>query len=285
MTNQPHSSSGTGETARQEAAHVTGYARDSASDVAGTAKERAGEVAGTAKDRAQDVAGAAVEKGKETAEEARLQAREMFDQTRQELTTQAEQQQRRLAGTMQSLSGELRSMASTSQEQGMATDLARQASDYLGRAGRWLEAREPGDVLDEVKRFARNRPAAFLAVSAGLGLLAGRVARGLKDAGEQQSRTGSGTTARSGTYGTDRGPVDGVAGYRTATGYGTSTGTTGTAGYRTGSPVSGMSATSTDEPSMPPTIPPAGRAGSAGDREDVPHVTPAREHEHRGEQP
>ena len=36
----------------------------------------------------------------------------------------------------------------------------------------------PRDVLDEVKRFARRRPVAFLALAAAAGVVAGRVTRG-----------------------------------------------------------------------------------------------------------
>ena len=43
----------------------------------------------------------------------------------------------------------------------------------------WLENREPGDLLGEVQRFARNKPGTFLLLAAGAGVLAGRLTRGL----------------------------------------------------------------------------------------------------------
>ncbi|MDD9205344.1 hypothetical protein PU560_02545, partial [Georgenia sp. 10Sc9-8] len=70
-----------------------------------------------------------------------------------------------------------------SEEKGLASDLARQASSYLDRAGQWLESREPTDLLNEVTSYARRRPGMFMAVAAGTGLLAGRVTRSLKDEG------------------------------------------------------------------------------------------------------
>ena len=44
----------------------------------------------------------------------------------------------------------------------------------------WLENRDPGSLLEEVKSFARQRPGTFLLVAAGAGLLAGRLGRSLQ---------------------------------------------------------------------------------------------------------
>ena len=65
---------------------------------------------------------------------------------------------------------------------GMAADVAQQAASRVRDAGQWLETREPGQVVNEVQSFARRRPAVFLALAAGAGLVAGRLTRGLKDA-------------------------------------------------------------------------------------------------------
>lgn len=171
----------TTDTAKQEASAVAQTAGEGAREVTDTAREQAGETAQVAKEKAQETAGLATEKAKETVAEARSQARDLYEQGRAQLTDQAGSQQRRLAGGLRSFSGELTSMADGAQEQGMASDLARQASSYVDRLGRWFDGREPGDVVDEVSRYARRHPGTFLAVAAGLGLLAGRVARSLKD--------------------------------------------------------------------------------------------------------
>lgn len=181
-TGASSTSSSTSETVKGEAAGVAQQAGQSARDVTGTAKEKAQETVGVAKDKAMETVG-----------EARSQARALLDQSRTELSDQASSQQQRLAGGIRSLSSELSSMASgEAPEQGLATDLARQVSSYLERVGGWLEDREPGDVLDEVSRFARRRPGAFLAIAAGLGLVAGRVARSLKDESSSSDGTGAG---------------------------------------------------------------------------------------------
>ena len=58
------------------------------------------------------------------------------------------------------------------------TDLAQEASRRVSETSYWLENHEPADLLDEVKRFARRRPVAFLAIAAAAGVVAGRVNRG-----------------------------------------------------------------------------------------------------------
>ena len=69
-------------------------------------------------------------------------------------------------------------MAYGANEPGMATDLAHEAADKAQQLAGWLENRDPGSVLDEVRAFARQRPGVFLAMSLGAGIVAGRLARG-----------------------------------------------------------------------------------------------------------
>ena len=69
---------------------------------------------------------------------------------------------------VRSFGEELHSMARGSSEPGMASDLAQQV----------------GSRADAVKAFAPDKPGTFLAVAAGVGLLAGRLTRGIKDASD-----------------------------------------------------------------------------------------------------
>lgn len=154
---------------------------------ADVAKDQAAEVAGTARDAGKHVAGVAGEQVGEVASEATHQVRQLVQQTRGELTEQAATQQQRVAGGLRSLSKELRAMAQGSDQAGMATDLVHQASDRTNAVASWLEQREPGHVLDEVTRFARQRPGTFLALAAGAGLLVGRLGRGLKAASDDSN--------------------------------------------------------------------------------------------------
>jgi ElaB/YqjD/DUF883 family membrane-anchored ribosome-binding protein len=141
-----------------------------ATDVKDTAKEAGQHVTDVAKDQAGNVAA-----------EAKSQAKDLLGQGREELRQQAADQQARVASGLHSLSDELHSMASGSTEQGVAADLAREAADRTRAIAGWLESREPGQLVDEVKSFARQRPGAFLGIAATAGVLVGRLGRGLKE--------------------------------------------------------------------------------------------------------
>jgi len=157
---------------------------------ADVAKDQAGAVAGTAADAGKRVAGVAGEQAGQVASEASQQVKDLVHQTRGELTEQAATQQKRVAGGLRSLGEELHSMAQNSEQQGPATDLVKQAAERTSTVASWLEDREPGHVVDEVTRFARQRPGAFLAIAAGAGLLVGRLGRGLKAANDDDGNNG-----------------------------------------------------------------------------------------------
>lgn len=158
------SSSSTSETAKQKA----GAAKDQAADVTSHAKDNAQQVAETAKTEAAGVAS-----------EVKTSAKDLFDQARTDLTSQAGTQQQKVAEGLRSISDELSAMARSSEQSGVATDLVQQAASRTSSAATWLDGRDPGSLLDEVKGFARQRPVAFLAIAAGAGLLAGRLSKGL----------------------------------------------------------------------------------------------------------
>jgi uncharacterized protein YjbJ (UPF0337 family) len=143
-----------------------------------TAKGEAGNVKDTAADAASGVKDVAKGEVSNVAGEAKYQARNLVDQTRSELRGQASNQQSQLALRLNSWASELGSMASKSEDSGPMTDLAQEASRRVGEISHWLDNHEPRDVLDEVKRFARRRPVAFLALAAAAGVVAGRVTRG-----------------------------------------------------------------------------------------------------------
>ncbi|TDE91554.1 hypothetical protein EXU48_15520 [Occultella glacieicola] len=158
-------------------------AKDEAAHVASEVSDRARVVKDVATDQVQDVARAVKEQARDTASEARYQARSLFEQARREVIDQAGGQQQRLSEGLRSFSSDLSSMADSDQGQGLAGAMTRQVADYLERAGDWLQQRDPAQALDEVSRYARRHPGTFMAIAAGLGLLAGRVARGAKEAG------------------------------------------------------------------------------------------------------
>jgi ElaB/YqjD/DUF883 family membrane-anchored ribosome-binding protein len=160
----------TRDVAKEEARGVAQDAVQSGKQTAETAKQQAGEVAG----------------------EAMSQARMLLDQTRDQVTQQGAAQQERAASGLRSLADELQGMISGQgvPQEGLATDLARQASERIRSVADQLENRQPGELLEEVRRFARRRPGAFLLGAAAIGFLGGRVTRGIAD----EARDDSGQT-------------------------------------------------------------------------------------------
>jgi hypothetical protein len=183
---------------------TTDVARDQAAAVGQSASDAGSRVTQTAADQAREVA----------AETAR-QARDLLGEAGGHARGQASQQQHKAAGQLHSMADELRNMADKGGQSGVATEVAQQAAERLHGAASWLEQREPADVLQAVRDFARRRPGMFLAGAVAAGLAAGRLTRGITDAarsGDQGSgRQGSGypdygTQGYGYDYGTRRPP-------------------------------------------------------------------------------
>ena len=163
----------------------------------GGVKDEAGRVAGSAADAGKAVAGTAKEQAKNVAGEAKSQAKDLYHQTQRELRDQAAQQQERVASGLRSVGDELQQMASSSEQGGIASDLVRQAADRTHSIAGWLDQRDPGSLLNEVKSYARRNPGTFIAAAAIAGALAGRLTRALASGGNDSGSAGStGTTTR-----------------------------------------------------------------------------------------
>ena len=167
------SQSGYTQTTGVQTADTSGTSRKDA------AKEEAADVARTAAGSAQSVAETAKSEAANVAHEAKANAQDLLHQARTGLTSQAGTQQQKAAEGIRNISSQLHSMASAPDQQGMASDLVRQAADRASSVASWLENRQPGDLLTEVQRYARNNPGTFLLLAAGAGVLAGRLTRGL----------------------------------------------------------------------------------------------------------
>jgi ElaB/YqjD/DUF883 family membrane-anchored ribosome-binding protein len=159
---------------------------------AGAAKEQAAHVAETAAEAGGKVLGSAKEETGKVASEAKSQAKDLFEQTRTELADQAGTQQKRVASGLHSLSDELSSMAGNSQ--GIAGDLVGQAASRASTVADWLEQRDPGSLVDEVRRFARQKPGTFIAIAAGAGLLVGRLTRSVVSGAKDEATDAASTT-------------------------------------------------------------------------------------------
>lgn len=143
------------------------------------AKDEAGELARHAADAVQTVTDTAKDEAVNVAAEIKTNARDLMAQAMSDLTEQAATQQKRVAEGLRSISEELHSMVSASDQPGLATDLVRQAAERSATVASWLDDRDPGSLLAEVKTYARHKPGTFLLLAAGAGIVAGRLTRSL----------------------------------------------------------------------------------------------------------
>jgi ElaB/YqjD/DUF883 family membrane-anchored ribosome-binding protein len=256
----PPPATGTGVTAGSTTTGTsTGTSSPATSDVA---KDEARNVGQTAAEAGSQVASTAADQAKQVAQETRAQAQDLVQQGRTQLRQQAATSQQKAASGLQGIASQLRSMVDgNAPAPGPARDLVEQGTAKVEEFAGWLQNREPAELLDEIRSFARRRQGTFLLGAALAGVVAGRLTSGVKAA---HSDTGtSGTTGQHhapATY-TQTNYVDPTPAYsgysETTTGYGE------TAGY------SGTGTTGTSPVPPPPygTVPPEGAA--------VPPTTPA----------
>jgi hypothetical protein len=181
---------------------TTEIAKDEAKNVGQTAAQAGSQVASTAADQA-----------KEVVQETQRQAKDLLDQGRAQLKDQTITQQQKAAQGLTSLATELRGLADgTSQgAPGPARDLLQQASGMVEQLADKLQNREPGELLDEVRSFARRRPGMFLLGAAAAGVVLGRLTSGMKAAHSDDSSSSSRGIASPGSNYVD--PTPSYAGY------------------------------------------------------------------------
>jgi hypothetical protein len=236
------SSSGTSSTAYPSSS-TSSTAYPSSSDTKQVAKDEAMATGQQAKDGAKHVAEVGKDEVRNVAHETTQQAKELWQQTRSQLLDQSAQQQTRVAEGLRSLSQELSGMARNSEQQGVASDLAQQASQRMGDVAGWLDQRDPGSLVSEVKQFARQRPGTFLAAAAVIGLVGGRLSRGLVADHQDQADATDQHVASAAAY----------SGTHTGSSNGTSTGTSNGApsGAYTGAHSDAAPATVADPEAFP----------------------------------
>jgi hypothetical protein len=221
-----------------------------AKNVGQTAAQAGGQVASVATDQA-----------KEVVHETQRQAKDLLDQGRSQIKGQAMSQQQKAAQGLTSLAQEMRGLADGSSQgaPGPARDLLQQASSSVENFASMLQNREPAELLDEVRRFARRKPGLFLFGAAAAGVLAGRLTSGVKAA---HSDTGPSAGYTGQTNYVDPAPT--YSDYSATGTYAGTEGYTGTEAY----PGTGVPAGGTPLPPPPyGTVPPAGSV--------VPPATPA----------
>ena len=175
---------------RDVAADRAGQAKDTVQNAAGQAKETAAETANEAKGQAKQVGSAAAAAGQRVASttkdqasrvasDAVGQARELFGQATEQLSEQAGKQQKNAASTLRTFGADLSRMREQQDGGGLAAELVQTVSERTDRVAQWLEDRDPGDVLDEVRQFAARRPGLFIALAAVTGVVAARATKAL----------------------------------------------------------------------------------------------------------
>jgi hypothetical protein len=196
--------------------------------VASDAAESSKQVGRVAKDEAASVA-----------QEAKSQARSLVSQASSQLSDQAATQKDSLVTWLHSMADELRAMVdgvqsqriedgSESSQPGYARDLAERGADYAQRTASWLEDRQPNDIFQEVGKFARRRPGAFLLIAATAGVVVGRLTKGLTAASSDDSGPSqSSQFGSTGGYGTTGYGYPATTGYAAPATTGYATGTTG----------------------------------------------------------
>jgi hypothetical protein len=146
-------------------------AKETAKDALGSASEHGSHVADTAKQEAADVVAEAKDKATDLLADVRTQADE-----------QSKAQLKNLATKIGELADELDGLVRGSDAGGTVTDAAQQLADRTRQLSSHLDSRQPLDLLEDVRGFARRRPVAFLGGAAVAGVLAGRLTRGAKAA-------------------------------------------------------------------------------------------------------
>jgi hypothetical protein len=192
---------------------TTGRTYESTSASTPGAREEAANLASEAGDSGRRVAGVAKEETKAVGSEARRQARRLADQVGSEVRQQAATQQSRAAGGLRNIGDEFSNMADGSGSgSGFAADVAREAGQRVGAVAQWLDQRDPKDLLEEVKGFARRRPGVFLAIAVGAGVVVGRLTRALMTPSDDRAAASSGRPVSAyGTGATGTAGIPGVA--------------------------------------------------------------------------
>lgn len=185
-------------------------------------QERAKEAAAEVGAGAKNVAGVAKDEAATVAHETKSAARGLLHDARAQLSDQASNQKQRAADGLKTVGSQLSSMAEGS-ESGVASDLVQNLSRRVDSAATWLSDREPGDIVNDVRRFARRNTALFLTIAAGIGVVAGRAARALREGepDEGSQSAGAGYRAQTTPSFDDTPVATAVASGRgTATGFG-----------------------------------------------------------------
>ena len=176
--------------AAEQGKQVASHAADEAKSVASEAGDHGRQLASEAADASRQVVQTVKEQVVDLRGEVTSQARTVFDQTTSQLSEQAQRQTEKAGVALRTLSEQTSALAEgRTDEAGELGRYVRQFSDQLGQLSQRLEQGGFDAMLGDVQRFARRRPGAFLLGAAALGVVAGRLGRGAKEAASDDSAT------------------------------------------------------------------------------------------------
>ncbi len=155
---------------------------DESAGAVDAARDQVGKVGQQAGEKGSQLAETGADQAKQVTAEAGRQARDLIDEARGQVGSEALAQQQKVAIGLRSLVDELTSMAEKGGQSGPATEIANQAAERVRRAATWLDQREPGDLVGELRRLGRQHPGTFLLGAALAGVLVGRLTRGAVEA-------------------------------------------------------------------------------------------------------
>lgn len=165
-------------TAKRETKKVASTASDQAKRVRGTAVGQTKAVARTADQDVHQLAGTVRDQADHVKGELAGQARELLSDARAQLQAQADVQARRLAAALFQVGTQAVALASgRPEEAGFLADYSEQAAGWLDTWAGEIEERGLEGIAADVTRFARRRPAVFLAGAAAVGFGVGRLVR------------------------------------------------------------------------------------------------------------
>src|SRR3954469_12784187 len=178
---------------------ATGSPSTDSPSTADVAKDEAKNVQQTAVQAGSQVASTATDQAKEVVQETQRQAKDLLDQGRTQVREQAISQQQKAGQSLSSLAQELRGLAdgTSSGAPGPARDMLQQGAGMVENFASKLQNREPAELLDEVRSFARRKPGLFLLGAAAAGVLAGRMTRGVTAAHSDSSSSSNGFRGQS----------------------------------------------------------------------------------------
>lgn len=160
---------------------------DTNTSTATQAKQQAQDVGSNAAGRASEVMSEASDQAKVVTSQAKDELRRVWEQSRSEVGDQAQQHSHQAADSLRTLADRLSSLAEGDTDQaGPLLGYLHEGRDRVSGLADRLE-QGPDAVLQDVRRFARQKPLVFLACAGGLGFLAGRLVRAGASGGDDGS--------------------------------------------------------------------------------------------------